>query len=183
MRLATPRAHDQNPNLIELARAKADEGGRALLVVYPRDACSGSASAVIIDARGRFLGAVAPGTAALLRVPADTGRVATFSSVEVTTWDGDHAAIDTLDLEPAPAGLLLRTWRPASHRGCGGGGQFVDAALASKEQLESALAEHEITWLAPDPPAGQAWLDAHHTRVANVLLQASTTATHTATGR
>src|SRR5688572_8418728 len=84
MRFTSPREHALDPTLVELARGEPRAGERALLVAYPRTACSGSASGIVVDERGRFLGAIAPGTAALLNVPADATTLSLFSSVEVT---------------------------------------------------------------------------------------------------
>ena len=172
MTRTTPRVHDADTSLLELSRAVPREGERALLVVYPRDACSGSASGIVVDERGHFLGAVAPGTAALLRIPEATRRVAVFSSVELGTFDRAQAFVDEVELDVAPSGLLLTTSRPGSlrpgTRHCGTG-QYIDATVATKAELETELGEHDIVWLEPDVRAGQAWLDEHRARVDHVL--------------
>src|SRR5690606_34392582 len=100
MAAATPRAHSGAPRLVELARAAPPSGHRALVVVYPRTACSGSASTVFMDRRGRFLGAVGPGTAALLTVPRDLDALVAVSSVEVSAPLGRWGAVDEIAVPP-----------------------------------------------------------------------------------
>jgi hypothetical protein len=155
--------------LVELARGEPRAGERALLVVFPRTACSGSASGIIVDEQGRFLGAIAPGTAALLNVPADVATVALFSSVEVTapvgTWH--DAKRITMPTAASRSGIVIRSAR-WSARECATG-QYFDVEVATKDALESELAESDVKWIAPIGSGGQTWLDAHGRRVAEVL--------------
>jgi hypothetical protein len=169
MRFTSPREHARDPSLVELARGEPGPGERALLVVFPRTACSGSASGVVVDERGRFLGAIAPGTAALLNVPADVAKVAVFSSVEVTapvgTWhDAKRIALPSTR---SRSGLVVRSTR-WSARECATG-QYFDVEIASKAELEAELGQYEIRWMALAGSDGQTWLDAHGARVAEVL--------------
>jgi hypothetical protein len=169
MRFTVPREHARDPSLVELARGEPHAGERSLLVVFPRTACSGSASGIVVDERGRFLGAIAPGTAALLTVPADVANVAIFSSVEVTapvgTWhDAKRIALPTAS---SRSGIVVRSTR-WSARECATG-QYFDIEVATKETLETELAESEIRWVAPAGTDGQTWLDEHGTRIAEVL--------------
>ncbi len=151
----------------ELARVDPRANERALAVVFPRTACSGSASGVVVDDRGRFLGAVAPGTAALLTIPAPLSSLTIFSSVEVTAPVGVWHLAERVTVPPAPAGLVLRTFR-WSARECASG-HYFDVQLASKDEIEEELATSTLAWLAPVDAAGQAWLQKHHRRVAEVL--------------
>ena len=64
-----PHPHRENAAFDELARAEPQIAHRALLVVHPKSACSGSARMVLMDGAGRFIGAVGPGEASLLEVP------------------------------------------------------------------------------------------------------------------
>ena len=102
-------------------------GQRALLVVYPREACSGPARAVFMDAEGGFIGAVGPGEAALLSIPVKTTTVLSFSSVELTAYSGSWSAVDAIEVPQAPSGLLLSSSRFSS-RECGDG-QYADRGL------------------------------------------------------
>ena len=167
---AAPRPHDRDLSLVELARvAPALDDQRALLVVYPRDACSGSASMVLVDDGGGFLGAVGPGSAALLSIPKTTRALYAMSSVEVyapvTTW----AARFEVVLPPAPGGLVFRT-RRFDARLCGNG-QYADPIAASKDELEEILADADLRWLELRRDDGQAWLDAHRERVREVIAR------------
>ena len=163
------RVHDAEPSFMELARAAPKTGHRALLVVYPRTACAGSASTVFMDEEGTFIGAVAPGTAALLDVPNGVRKVVAVSSVEVSAPLRTWSLADDVALPSPPSGLLLRA-RQWNGRECASG-QYAAASVASKAQLEDVLGEEEIRWLEPRPQEGQAWLDAHRERVGEVLAQ------------
>lgn len=169
MAARAPRVHEPDPSLLELARLQPSRGGRALLVVYPRTACSGSARTVFVDDRGAFLGAIGPGTAALLDVPARSRAVFALSSVEVTAPPRSWAGLEEVAVPPPPSGLLLKALR-WNARECGSG-HYAEVAAASRAELEAAIAESEIEWLEPRPREGQAWLDAHKKRVDEVLAQ------------
>lgn len=166
MRAETPRAH--SAELDELARLQPAEGARVLLVVYPRTACSGSASTVLVTpGAGRFVGSVAPGTAALVEVPPNVRELVAISTVELDAQPGMWSVADHVRVPPAPTGLLLHTWRWNS-RLCSNG-QYADARPATKPELEAALGENDVRWLVPSPGEGQAWLDARHGRLVEVL--------------
>lgn len=169
MTFASSRVHARDPSLVELARGEPAEGERVLLVVFPRSACSGSASGVVVDERGHFLGAIAPGTAALLTLPASVTDVIVFSSVEVTapvgTWhDAKRVAVPSTATRD---GIVIRSTR-WSARECATG-QYFDLEIATKEALETELAESDVRWITPSGGSGQTWLDAHGRRVAEVL--------------
>lgn len=172
MALRSPRVHAPDPSLLELARLEPGAHGRALLVVYPRTACSATARSVFVDARGTFLGALAPGTAALLRVPVNTDEIFVLSSVDVTAPPRSWAGLERAPVPPPPNGLRLEALR-WSARECGSG-QYAKVTVASKGELEATLAEAEIDWLEPRAREGQAWLDAHRHRVHEVLAQRGT---------
>jgi hypothetical protein len=160
--------HPEDPRLAELARIESRPDRRALLVVYPRDACSGSASTVLMDEDGHFLGAIAPGTAALLDVPADARRIVSTSAVEITAPPGTPPYRDHVHVPPSPDGLVLRSHRVSS-RQCTRTGQYAGATRASKQELESMLSETEVHWLEPHVLSGQAWLDQNGPRVRELL--------------
>lgn len=163
-KLARPLPSD--PSLLELARAEPTRDERALLVVHPRTACSGSASMVLIDEDGRFVGAVPPGAAALLRVPRAAARLRMFSSVELTAATGSWFVASDVDVPAFPSGVLLSAQRWSGLQ-CGIG-HYATAQAATKSELEEVLAEDSMRWLEPDPRAGQAWLDAHAGRVREI---------------
>jgi hypothetical protein len=163
-----PRPDATNPALDELARADPPPAHRALLVVYRRTSCSGSARTVFVDDKGTFLGAVAPGDGALLIVPTKARSIHALSSVDVTANVGAWFAVDDLPGDSLPSGLLLRS-RSVDARRCGGG-QYADVTPASKAELEATLAETELRWMQPSVPAGQAWLSEHRQRVDEVLV-------------
>ncbi len=167
---AVPRVHDGEPSLVELARAPGQAEQRALLVVYPRSWCSGTASVVLVDEDGSFVGAVAPGTAALLSVPSDARSLFAISSVEIAAPLHASSELSKVVLPAQPAGLLFRS-RQWSNRDCATG-QYADPATASKAELEAVLAEEEIRWIEPRRREGQAWLDAHRDRVREVIATA-----------
>ncbi len=167
MRETALRAHPEDPSLLELARAPGKEDERALLVIYPRSACSGSASGVLVDDRGHFLGAIAPGTASLLSISSRLRHVHVFSSAEVAAPVGAWFASDLVRLPEAPSGLVLRSSRHST-RECGNG-QYFDVVSASKAELEHELEEAPVRWFVIGEGEGQAWLDAHRARVDEVL--------------
>jgi hypothetical protein len=168
MREAQLRPHSADPSLVELARVDGSPNERPLLVIYPRSACSGSASGVLVDDRGHFLGAIAPGTAALLSIPADLDAITAFSSVEVTAPAGAWFATDRIAVPPLPGGLVLRSTQ-SSARQCNSG-QYFDVTAASRGDLEEQLRESEVRWFEMrNQEEGQAWLDAHRARLHDLL--------------
>lgn len=164
-----PRTHEREPALLELSRVTPSPGRRALLVVHPRTACSGSASLVLLDADGAFVGALPPGTAALLDVGAAQRSLMAVSSVELAAPVRTWSAFAEVAVPPPPSGLVVRT-RRWDARECGGG-QYADVVTATKAELEAVLAEAEIRWLAARPAEGQAWLDAHRARVRELVAR------------
>jgi hypothetical protein len=161
----TPRPHDATTD--EVARVEPGVDRRPLLVVYPRTACSGSASTVILDDEGVFVGAIPPGGAALLVIPASAKTLTTMSSVEVTAAVSSWTFSQTVDVPDLPSGLLLQPARFTT-RECGNG-QYAEAKAATKAELEAALADREIRWLEPRVEEGQVWIEAHRERVDEVL--------------
>lgn len=154
--------------LDELARAAPAENARPLLVVHRREACSGSAAAVLMGPERRFFGSVAPGEAALLTVPADLTEIEIVSAVEVTAPVRSWFISETVAVPPFPGGLLL-TARRVSARECWSNGQYANVKAATKAELEGVLAEADVTWLEPRPADGQRWLDRHRARVDEIL--------------
>jgi hypothetical protein len=167
MALQPARPHSLEPSLDELARTVVPEGKRALLVVYPRSACSGSARMVFVDDEGTFFGAVGPGQAALLTVPSRLEHVVAISNVEVTAPVGAWFYVDEVHLAPPPSGIILTAYR-ANARQCGSG-QYAGASIATKAEMESALSEAEIQWVQPRPAEGQAWLESRRKRMDELL--------------
>ena len=88
-------------------------------------------------------------------------------SVEVTAPLGVRTSVDEVILGPSPSGLVFESSR-VSARQCGNG-QYADASIATKAELEARLAEVEIQWVAPRPAEGQAWLESNRKRIDEVL--------------
>lgn len=149
------------------ARVQPGRGERALLVAYPRSACSGSARIVLLDADAHFVGAVGPGEAALLVVKQNTHHLFAMSAVDVTSAPGTWSTYQTLHVPDAPSGLIATTAH-LDHKHCGTG-QYATFTTASREQIEATLGESEVRWLEPRATEGQSWIDAHHDRVIEVL--------------
>ncbi len=162
--------HRADPSLLELARVDARPGERAFLVVYPRTACSGSAATVLVDDRGRFLAAVTPGTATLIRLAARAQTIHAFSGVEVTAARGTWSWVDDVAVSAEASGLALKSAR-LDARQCGRSGQYAEARVASRAELQQYLANVELQWEAPAQREGDAWLEAHRPRVDEILAQ------------
>lgn len=167
---AAPRRHAIDPAFDEVARAQPSPGERALLVVFPRDACSGSAKTVFLDGRGRFFGAVGPGEAALLTIPARTKSLLAISNVEIAAPVGMSTVVDETPVPPAPSGLLLHSWRRSTHQ-CANKGFYAHIDLATAAELEQAIGESDLVWLEPRPADGRAWIAEHKDRVAELLAR------------
>lgn len=167
MRAEAARPHPSDASLVELARVEPHADGRALLVVHPRTACSGSASTVFVDDAGRFVGAVAPGTAALVEVSAHARELLAISSVELDAPLGMWSVADRVRVPAPPSGLLLESWKWNS-RVCGNG-HYADVHAATKGELEDVLGREAIPFFTPSPREGQAWVAARRDRVAEVL--------------
>lgn len=169
MAFAARQPHALDPSLDELARALPGEDARSLLVVHPREACSGSAAVVLLDRRGTFYGALRPGAAALLVVPAGLTRLEVLSSVEVTAPLRTSFVSSEVVVPAFPGGLLLGPKR-ANARECWGSGQYADARAVSKTELEEVLGETSgIAWLEPRHADGQRWLDEHRERLDEIF--------------
>lgn len=167
MALQSRRPHALDTSLDELARVEPAPDQRALLVVFPKTACSASARTLFMDGNGTFYGGVGPGEAALLSVPANVKRLYVMSSIEVTADVGAWSYFDEVTIPPAPSGILLSSGR-YNARTCGNG-HYGDPSIATKDELEEALAEAEFQWLEPRRSEGQRWIEAHRTRVDEVL--------------
>jgi hypothetical protein len=167
-----PRAPQPSvsPSLVEVARAEPAPGQRALLVAYPKTACSGSARTVFMDEKGTFFGALAPGQATLLTFPAATRTLVAVSSVEISAPTRTTFTFVEIDVPAAPAALLLEGAR-VNARQCSRTGQYAHTSVVTKRAIEERLAEEEIAWLEPRPLQGQAWLDKHRSRVNEILAK------------
>lgn len=162
-----------DPSRDELARVDPPLGYRALLVAFPRGACSGSARMVFVDEAGTYVGAVGPGEAALLVAPETNDRIRMLSSVDVTAPFGAWFTLDEIHLGPTSSGVLLGSPRVDGRR-CGSG-QYADARVVTKSEMEDALASAELRWLDPRLDDGKAWLASNRTRVAEMLADRTTT--------
>lgn len=161
-----PRRPSPDDALVdEVARVDPRESDRALLVVYPKTPCSGSARMVVLDDSGNFYGAVGPGEAALLEVPKNRRELVVVSNVEISAAPRTWFFVDRVDVPAEPNGLLLESLR-RSTRACGASGHYVNVTIATKGELESALADATaIRWRTPRRAEGQAWIEEHRERV------------------
>jgi hypothetical protein len=168
--LMTPHAarDGASPSLVEVARAEPPPGYRVVLAAYPTTACSASARMVFMDRDGTFLGALAPGEAALLTLPSHLKSLVAVSSVEITAPTRMSVVLDEIKVPAAPDAILLHAWR-ANARQCSRTGQYASASIVSKREIEERLAASEILWVEPRAREGQAWLDAHRARVDELL--------------
>lgn len=160
-----PRRPSPDDALVdEVARVDPRETDRALLVVFPKTACSGSARMVVLDDSGNFYGAVAPGEAALLEIPRARRELVVVSNVEISAAPRTWFYVDRLDVPAEPSGLILGSLR-RNTRTCGSG-HYVQVSVATKEELEATLADAtSIRWRTPRRAEGQAWIDEHRERV------------------
>jgi hypothetical protein len=141
------------------------QGGRvSLLVAFPVTACTSSESAVFVDEEGRFIGSVAPGTAASLVVFARSKHLFVISSLDVTetprTWFVRHEIPRRSD-----QGVIVEVPRADGHN-CAGkwSGPLVlrPRAATHDETVQAALG---LTWLEVRADEGNRWLDDHRERV------------------
>jgi len=160
-----PRRPSPDDALVdEVARVEPRGADRALLVVYPKTACSGSARMVVLDDSGNFYGAIGPGEAALLEIPKARREIIVVSNVEITSAPRTWFYADRLDVPAEPNGLVLEAMR-RNTRTCMSG-QYAHVTVATKEELESTLANAvDIRWRTPRRAEGQAWIDEHRERV------------------
>jgi hypothetical protein len=172
MKMQAPRPVPSSAALDEVARVEPARGEHAMLVVFPKDACSGSTPTIFTDPAGRFLGAVAPGDAAFLAVPDTLAQLLAFSAVDVSAPEGVWYHVDEVTRPSSvdlTAGLLLRSaWNPVGRGECGGGSYAV-VRIATRTELDRALVEQPARWLSVDADEGQAWLDQHKPRVDELL--------------
>lgn len=160
---SAPRA----PGMAIVKSSATTSGPDAILVVFPVTACTGNDSAVFIDDKGGFVGAVAPGTAAYLIFPTDGGRLFVVSSKDVI----------------ARPGAWFRRHEIAAPGGRVEHGIVVDVArIDAKTCNPSAVPSPELvtfeaatqaaktlTWLDVHPEAGAQWLEEHRARVTELL--------------
>jgi len=149
-----------------VASSSTTSGPDAILVAFPASACTGNDSAVFIDQKGGFVGAVAPGTAAYLAFP-DGGRLFVVSSRDVNALPGawfrrheiaqpggrvEHGIV--LDVARIDAKNCYRNATPSP-------------ALVTFEAATHAA--KTLTWLDVESEAGAKWLDEHRPRVTELL--------------
>jgi hypothetical protein len=155
------------PGMSVVKSSATTSGPDAILVVFPATTCTGQDSAVFIDDKGGFVGAVAPGTAAYLIFPGDGKRLFVVSSKDVT----------------ARPGAWFRRTEIAAPGGRVEHGIVVDvaridaktcnaASVPSPELVTFEAATHaakSLTWLDVESEAGAKWLDEHRPRVTELL--------------
>ncbi len=135
-----------------------------LLVAFPVTACTGTESAVFIDERGRFVGAVSPGTAASLRVARGAQHLFVVGSADVTA----PVRMSFLRHEAprrSDQGVIIRVPSADGHN-CSG---KWSGPLTVRPEAATLAATTEIarglTWLEVRPTDGNGWLDENRARV------------------
>jgi hypothetical protein len=74
--------------IADVRQSTGADKGLTLLVAFPASACTSSENAVFLDEEGRFIGAVAPGTAAAMAVGPASKHVFVVGSLDVIAPPG-----------------------------------------------------------------------------------------------
>jgi len=142
-------------------------GPGSMLVAFPTTACTGTASAVFLDEKGGFVGAVAPGTATYLAFPDEATRLFVVSSQDVNaakgTWFRRHEV--ARPPERVEVGLVVEVARVDAkncYRNATPTPTVVTYEVATR-------ATKDLKWLDVRQEAGTLWLEEHRPRVTELL--------------
>jgi hypothetical protein len=173
------------PGMVLVTSSGTSSGPGSMLVAFPVTACTGTASAVFLDDKGGFVGAVAPGTATYLAFPEEATHLFVVSSQDVTapkgTWYRRHDV--TRPPERVEVGLVVEVAR-VDAKNC-----YRDRTPTPTPTLVSyelaTRATKDLKWLDVRQEEGTRWLDEHRARVTELLEKnppppppAVTTTTH-----
>ena len=154
---------------LSLAPPSRDPGTASTLpVAFPASACTTAESAVFVDEDGRFVGAVAPGTAATLVLAPDSKRLFVVGSFDVTapprTWFVRHEVPRRPD-----QGVIVAVEQADGHN-CEGkwSGPLLPRPKAAT-LAEVAKAAQGLRRLETAPGEGNRWLDEHRERVNELI--------------
>jgi hypothetical protein len=165
--LASACAAPSAPGMALVPSSGASSGPGALLVAFPKSACTGAASAVFLDDKGGFVGAVAPGTATYLAFPEEATRLFVVSSQDVTAAKGMWFRRRVIKRPPerVEIGLLVEVAR-RDGKNC-----YRDAPpLPTEVSYEDATrATRDLQWLDVRPAEGARWVEEHRARVSELL--------------
>ena len=155
------------PGMAVVTSSGTSSGPGSMLVAFPRSACTGTASAVFLDDKGGFVGAVAPGTATYLAFPEEATHLFVVSSQDVTapkgTWYRRHDV--TRPPERVEVGLVVEVARVDAkncYRNATPAPSLVTYEVATR-------ATKDLKWLDVRQEEGTAWLDEHRARVTELL--------------
>ena len=165
--LASACAGPSAPGMALVPYSGTSSGPGSMLVAFPITACTGTASAVFIDDKGGFVGAVAPGTATYLAFPEEATHLFAVSSQDVTaqkgTWYRRHDI--TRPPERVEVGLVVEVARVDAkncYRNATPTPTVVTYELATR-------ATKDLKWLDVRQEEGTRWLDEHRARVTELL--------------
>lgn len=155
------------PGMAIVNSSGTSSGPGSMLVAFPTTACTGTASAVFLDDKGGFVGAVAPGTATYLAFPEEATHLYVVSSQDVTaakgTWFRRHDV--TRPPERVEVGLVVEVARVDAkncYRNATPTPTLVTYDIATR-------ATKDLKWLDVRQEEGTAWLDEHRARVNELL--------------
>jgi hypothetical protein len=155
------------PGMMVVASSGATSGPGSMLVAFPASVCTGSDSAVFLDASGGFVGAVAPGTATYLEVPENAARLFVVSSRDVTaprgTWFSRHVV--ERPGERVERGIVVTVPR-ADAKNCYRSATPIPEVVTFEAATQAAKNQK---WLDVRAGEGTLWLDQHRARVDELL--------------
>jgi hypothetical protein len=165
--LATSCAPPTAPGMMVVATSGATSGPGSMLVAFPTSACTGSDSAVFLDAKGGFVGAVAPGTATYLEIPEDAPRLFVVSSGDVTaprgTWFRRHVV--ERPGERVERGIVVSVPR-VDAKNCYRSATPIPEVVTFEAATQAAKNQK---WLDVRAGEGALWLEQYRARVDELL--------------
>ncbi len=171
------------PGMAVVNSSGTSSGPGSMLVAFPTSPCTGTASAVFLDDKGGFVGAVAPGTATYLAFPEDATHLFVVSSQDVAaakgTWFRRHDV--TRPPERVEVGLVIEVAR-VDAKNCARNATPAPSVVTYEA---ATRATKDLKWLDVRQDEGTRWLDEHRARVTELLgapppsrTPAVTTTTH-----
>ena len=143
----------------------------ALLVAFPATPCTTTESAVFVDDEGRFLGAVAPGTAATLSIQPESKRLFVVGSFDVVagprTWFARYEVPRRSD-----QGVIVEVVAADGHNCMG---RWTGPLSPRPEAVTLALATKAMEGLRQfrvNGSEGRRWFDEHRERVDELVGRA-----------
>jgi hypothetical protein len=156
------------PGMVLVQYSGTSSGPGSMLVAFPITACTATASAVFLDEKGGFVGAVAPGTATYLAFPEEATHLFVVSSQDVTAEKGTWAFRRHRVARPperVEVGLLVEVPRVDAkncYRNAAPAPTVVTYEVATR-------ATKDLKWLDVRQEEGTRWLEEHRARVTELL--------------